>query len=221
MVCDLLIWSLVGAVFVVTLSVAGIGLAALLSPLATAATWQVFSSIGDAFGVVALVTLVATFGVQYRELRQQRAELQAQRETLSLSQVAHDRTAEAAIREVHIQLMRMAIDDLELAQVWPDLPRAATPTKVRQYLYANLIMSEYSSVLKYRSDDDCRAILRILLSGPLIREYWRATRHERQRMAIPGTAWARFIALADEVFTESRDQWPVNPPKSTGTYDTA
>lgn len=48
----------------VMMSVAGIGLAALLSPLANPATWQVFSSIGNAFGVVALVALVATAAVQ-------------------------------------------------------------------------------------------------------------------------------------------------------------
>lgn len=187
------------------MSVAGIGLAAMLSPLANAATWQVFSSIGDAFGVVALVALVATFGVQYHELRQQRAELAAQRETLALSERAHNRSAEAAIRDVHMGLMKMAIDDPDLAEVWPDLPSGVPQARTRQYLYANLIMSEFSSALKIRDIDDnhCRAVLRVLLSGPVMREYWQMTRSNRARLLIPGTAWARFVALADSVFAES------------------
>ncbi len=102
--------------------------------------------------------------------------------------------------------MKMAIEDPTLAAVWPDLPAGVSRTRVRRYLYANLIMNEVATGLKISNIDDerVRGVLRVLFGSELLREYWEAARDNRQRLLLPDTTWARFVSLAEEVYSEAR-----------------
>jgi hypothetical protein len=211
----------VGFISVVTLS--GIGLAAAVRPLASAETWRTLSSVGDAFGVVALFALVGTFVIQYRELRRQHAELQIQRQAITLAQRALGRTAEAEVRKLHVQLVKMSLDDPELAEVWPRLTPGLPPARLRQYLFANLILQHVATALTIGdiTEEHAKAAVRYMFTSPLMREYWAATRADREQTVVQGTRWADFVRLTDEVFSERRgdDRWPMNRPRPRHPLD--
>src|SRR6185437_8544462 len=81
-----------------------------------------------------------TLWVQYRELKMQRSELHEQRLTADRSTEALQQSAEADFRARHVELLKMAIDDPALAEVWPPYGDDVTPEQTRQFLYANLIL---------------------------------------------------------------------------------
>jgi hypothetical protein len=188
----------------------GVLVAELLAGGAPSATWHRYADVGETFGAInsvfsglALAALVITFWVQFHELRTQRTELAMQREALSKSQEALHRTAEANLRMLHVELLKMGIDDPDLAAVWPPLKPGLPHEINRQYFYANLIFQNvrlYLTVGSY-STAHIEANLRYLFSSPLMRDYWKASAFGRSFVP-PDTLEAELAALADSICTE-------------------
>jgi hypothetical protein len=97
--------------------------------------------------------------------------------------------AEADLRALHTNLMKMAMDDNDLAEVWPALRPGLRPRRNRQYLYANLIVQHAWLNIRIHeyTEAEMRNNLRYLFDSPVMREYWAATHAHRARLLVPGT----------------------------------
>jgi hypothetical protein len=174
-------------------------------------TGQVFESVAAIFSGLAFVALVVTFLLQLEELRMQRRELENQRQEMSRSQGELHRSAEADIRQLHVELLTMGINDEQLADVWPD-PTPDVPFAVRRQLwYANLIYQHQRMAVELSglSVDQTKAWLRRALRSPIMRQYWATGAEVRQDVLIPGTPEWQFAQLTDEIYNELTD-----PPDS-------
>jgi hypothetical protein len=204
-------WIAVSLVAVGAVLVAGLVLVAVVAQTGSTDTWNRWSSAGQAFGVLtavfsgfALAALVITFGLQLQELKAQRIELCQQRELLGDARAALHRSAEADLRTLHTNLMKMAMDDNDLADVWPPIQPGLSARRNRQFLYANLIVQHLwlNVQIGQLSQTEMRNQLRHVFGSPLIRLYWAATQGNRAMLLVPGTPEFAFAQAADEIFLE-------------------
>ena len=206
-----LVYWAAGVVFlVVAILMAGVGIAALLARQGNADEWSRWSDVGETFGALssiisglALVALVVTFKAQYQELREHRRELGEQRQSLIKNHGELRRTAESNLRSLHLEILRMSIDDPDLAEVWPPFEPNLTIKRNRQYLYANAIYNYHWTALRVSDYSDEQIIdhLRYLFTSPLMRDYWRAAAFARTSL-VPGSAEHAFAQKVDEVCRE-------------------
>jgi len=187
-----------------------IGIAVTASRQATPASWNRWANVGQAFESVnalfsglAFVALVVTFSIQYQELRMQRLELQMQREAMNKSNGELRRSAEADLRRLHVELIKMSINDPTLAAVWPDLKPDVDHERNRQFLYANLIIQHIRLNVQIggASESEIRNTIRWLFNSPVIRDYWAAAADVRAQMIVEPTE-RQFADLADEIYSE-------------------
>ncbi len=172
-------------------------------------TSQMFESVAAIFSGLAFIALVVTFLLQLEELRLQRRELESQRRELSRSQGELHRSAEADLRQLHVELLKMGINDEQLADVWPD-PGPEVPFAVRRQLwYANLIYQHQrlATELSGMSIEQTKAWLRGAFRSPIMRQYWAAGSEIRAAILVPGTSEWQYAQLVDEIFDE-----PTEPP---------
>lgn len=202
----------------------GLGFVAALQSLGTPNEWAERANVGDSFGVVnaivsglALAALIVTLWLQSRELALQRSELAMQREALNQSRDELHRSAEASLRMLHVDLIRMSIDDPTLAAVWPPLDPNAGHEKERQYLYANLIYQHMWLSLRISdySEEQVQNRLRYLFTSALMREYWRAAGKARMSL-VPGTPEHQFAEAAERICSEYEDLFANARPTSSG-----
>jgi hypothetical protein len=187
------IWWLVAVLLGTVLSLAaGLGVAVLLGRQGDANDWAMWSDVGQTFGVLssvisglALVVLVGTARMQFREMREQRRELEQQRHLHVQQGSEMQRTAEANVGLLHLEILKMAINDQSLAEVWPEFAPGLTPEKNRQLLYANLIyqLQRISLVVNKNSNQELLEMMRYLFTSPVMREYWRLTDYGRSALA--------------------------------------
>jgi hypothetical protein len=115
----------------------------------------------------------------------------------------------------------MAIDDANLAEVWPELQPGVSPERNRQFLYTNLIL-QYAW-LKHRISDyteaEMRSNLRYLFGSPVIHDYWLASAGPRSRILVPGTDETGFDQIAEEVFREYVDSLATADAPNAGEPD--
>ncbi|WP_433239316.1 DUF6082 family protein [Streptosporangium sp. CA-135522] len=116
---------------------------------------EALSPIGVFFSGVAFIGIALTLFLQGRELRNQREELTIAREE-------QQRSSEIALHELHTNLIRMAIDDPELRQVWPQISSGTRVTKKDHY--CNLILQSAEGRLRDPDDRAGRAARRAQLS---------------------------------------------------------
>ncbi len=214
-----LVWTgviriLSGIAAMVTLAVLlvafGVVAAALAASIERPSTWIGWANIGESFGVLngvlsgmAFVALVATLWVQYRELSAQRAELRMQRDAIERSGSELRRSADAEMRRLHIELLKMSIEDPALARVWPD-PAVESDERRRQLMYANLVFQHLalSMLMGEYPDDRIRETLRYVFESELMREYWISSAAVRSRTQVPGSDPWRIARIGDEVCRE-------------------
>nr|BFE63847.1 hypothetical protein GCM10020063_083730 [Dactylosporangium thailandense] len=105
------------------LGLAGIGAAEMATGTRAPRGWDelsdAFSVVNGIFSAFALIVVLVTLWVQFNELRMQRAELRMQREAAEQSGRELFRSSESVVRELHNHLLEMAINDEDLAEVWP------------------------------------------------------------------------------------------------------
>jgi hypothetical protein len=206
----IVMWCLAVMVLSGVTLLAGVGVAALLSQQGDATFWNKLSNVGQAFGVLssvisglALAYLVVTSRVQFRELRASRDDLERQHQLLLRSHAELQRTAEASRGQLHLDILRLAIDDPQLAEVWPPFQPGLTTTQNRQYLYANIIYQFQQTWMRVggHSDEDVLGTMRYLFTSPIIRDYWRASARARMSL-VPGTDEYRLAQKVDELWHE-------------------
>ncbi len=86
---------------------------------------QIVEPVSAAFSGLAFIALVVTFRLQYDELVLQRQELESQRHAMDRTQSELHRSADADIRACHVELMRLSMEDGDLAEVLAGVPGRA------------------------------------------------------------------------------------------------
>jgi len=197
------------AVAAITL-LTGVGVAAVLGDRFGGEQWSRLSDVGQTFGVLssiisglALVALVITARIQFREIRHNRADLERQREFWARSQQELHRTAESNHLGLLMEILKMSIDDDDLAAVWPEYEPVPSRQRNRQYLYANIIYQFNWSSLRMNgySDEQVLANMRYLFTSQLMREYWAAGARARKSL-VPGSSEFDFARRIDELCGE-------------------
>lgn len=98
-----------------------------------------WSQIGQALAAVGVFfSGVAFIGIATALLMQQR-ELANQHEELRIVQEEQRRSSEISLRQLHMDIIKMAINDRDLLSVWPPTGQGATRGKKDQY--CNLILN--------------------------------------------------------------------------------
>jgi hypothetical protein len=198
-------------VFVVVVSLVSVGIAEAVSTVVGSKavdlgqSSQMFESVAAIFSGLAFIALVITFLLQLEELRMQRHELESQRHEMSRSQGELHRSAEADLRRLHFELLKMSIDDADLAEVWGgDLDLSLSHEVRRKYLYANLIYQHQRLAMELEglTDEHRRIWVRQIFQSALMREFWSITASARNRYLVPGTAEWKFMQMTDEVLSE-------------------
>src|SRR5437868_12433737 len=121
---------------------------------------------GILFSGAAFIAIALTLIYQRRELHGQREELHITREELS-------RTSEIALRQLHNDLIKLAINDRDLRRVWPHMAPGVASTK--QDYYVNLILNLQK--VAYEADtikiNELRGSLLYLMSSPDVYSFWK------------------------------------------------
>lgn len=190
---------------IVVLSVGLIG----ASPLAldafhgSTSHWNRLSAIGQTYGaasavlsVLAVIGVAVTLVLQARDSRSLRLQ---------------------AIRESHIRLLEMAMNDPELNKVWGPSGLSDPFVQQRQNMYANMILSQWEMSYATRSltDDHLRLLAAEFLSGTIGREFWALARQARLDTS-ESKLNRRFHELIDEEYQRSLTT-PALPPPEPGT----
>jgi uncharacterized protein DUF6082 len=192
----LIVWFVGLFVVTVVTLLAGVGVAALLARRGDAANWSKWSDVGQTFGALssiisglALVAVVVTARAQFRELANNHSELR--------------RTAQANHGMLHLEILKMSIENPDLARVWPPFLPNLSADLNRQYLYANVIYQFHWTSMRIGdyTDEEVLASLRYLFTSPLMRDYWRAAEYARTSLP-PGSDEYIFAQKVDQVCRE-------------------
>jgi hypothetical protein len=198
-------------VLVVVAALAAIGLV-VLSPLGLGVLdeagdrdWRRLSEIGQTYGAVtALLSVLALGGVVGSLVLQSRAS-------------RLDR--ELAHRTIHVELMKMAIDDPTLLRIWGRWG-TETPENQRYYAYINLFVSfwEMAYDARIRTSEELAASADGLFASELGRSFWKdrgasrvaASRRMRELHALLDERWQRAVHLAADAQNEGTESSPVS-----------
>ena len=134
---------------------------------------QALEPVGVFFSGVAFIGIAVTLFLQGREL-------QNQREELAITRQEQQRSSEIALRQLHTDLIKMAIADRELREVWPPIAPGVAETK-KDY-YCNLILNLQKVVYEARTIElaELRGALKNLMTSPDMRTFWRKARAARR-----------------------------------------
>jgi hypothetical protein len=177
----------VGASLIVALTLGGgVGIAATLGRSGSKEDWSRWSDVGQSFGVLSSVVAVLTLAAVVVTTRIQNRELQ--------------RNSAVGLGHLHAEILKMSIEDEELAEVWPAFHPNLSASRNRQYLYANIIYQFHLTSLKLKnaSDEEVVGSMRYLFTSPIMRGYWAAAQHIRTSLE-PGSAEFAFAATLDDI----------------------
>ncbi|WP_326823730.1 DUF6082 family protein [Streptosporangium sp. NBC_01756] len=162
---------------------------------------EALSPIGVFFSGVAFIGIALTLFLQGRELRNQREELTIAREE-------QQRSSEIALRELHTGLIRMAIDDPELRQVWPQMSSGAGVTKKDHY--CNLILNLQKVAYETRTIElaELRGALSHLMESRDIYLFWQKVRTVRVQVTQGDEGEDFFTAEVDRAFAHATPPAP-------------
>lgn len=165
---------------------AGVGLAAVLGHSGAPEDWSKWSDVGQTFGALssiisglALVAVVVTARIQLHEMQ---------------------RSATAELSMLHLEILKLSIEDDELAEVWPTFLPDLPAKRNRQFLYANIIYQFHWTTLRLdkATDEEVLGSMRYLFTSPLMRQYWTAAAQGRTSLA-PGSPEHVFTKKLDEL----------------------
>ncbi len=148
---------------------------------ATLSRWsligQAVEPIGILYSGAALFAVIVALALQRRQLRTQANEL-------SVALREQERNSELALRQLHTDLIRMAIDDPELAAVWP--PMAPGVQSGRTDHYCNLILNLQKVAYEAGTIEkpELAGVLHYLMSSPQMYSFW--TKVRSARLAVTG-----------------------------------
>jgi Family of unknown function (DUF6082) len=158
---------------------------------------QALSPVGVLFSGVAFVGIALTLTLQRREL-------QNQREELGIIQEEQQRSSEVALRQLHTDMIKMAIEDPELQAVWPDIAPGIRAGK-REH-YCNLLLNLQKVAYETHTIQlaELRAALRFLMTSRDMRSFWNNVRPAREAVTGGDEAEDFFTREVDAAYSEIR-----------------
>jgi hypothetical protein len=182
---------------------AGVGAAAALAQQGGPDEWHTWSDVGQTFGVLSSIISSLALVAVVITARQNREELERHRQFLMHNNAELKRTSYSSLGMLHQNLVKMSIDDDDLAQVWPAFDPSITPERNRQFLYANLIYSFQLTALQSGNHTETSVIetMRYLFSNPQMRDYWRFARKARTTLD-PASFEYEFTLKVDRICAE-------------------
>lgn len=142
------------------------------------AGWARLSSIGQTYGAAsAVLSALALVGVAFSLVLQQRESRSSR---------------EHALRALHIELLRMSLDNDAYLECWGQIGDSVDNRDwYRQHIYINLIVSHWQMMWEIGalSENHLRLVSSQLFRGPLGRKYW--SEASRVRPAVEGGRRAR------------------------------
>jgi hypothetical protein len=178
------------------------------APPATLHTWadlgQAFGALSAVVAVAALGAFVLTFAAQQRETRENRRELQMQRQALARSERELHCAAETGLSMFHFKLLTLSIDNPNLAAVWPTAEPHLPHEVNQQYLYCTLILEGVwlNARAGRFNDDDIRAAVTYFFTSAVFRRYWQSFRAKRGVVAAMDGPESRYFSIVDEVYAK-------------------
>jgi hypothetical protein len=154
-----------------------------------------WSLIGQAVTPLSLLySGLALFAIIFALLMQRR-DLHNQREALAIALDEQRRSGEIALRALHVDLIKMALEDEELAEVWP--PLAPGVSETRKDHYCNLILNLQKVAYEASTIelDELRGALAHLMQSPDMFAFWTKARSARVSITQGDTGEDHFTAL--------------------------
>lgn len=161
---------------------------------------QALSPVGVFFSGIAFVAVAYT-------LLTQRRELQNQHDELSIALEEQARTSEVAMRRLHTDLIKMAIDDPELSAVWPDITPGNMSSKKDHY--CNLILNLQKLAYEAHTIElaELRSALSYLMTSRDMYRFWAKVRSARVQVTGGDESEDFFTTEVDRAFSSA------NPPR--------
>lgn len=197
-----------------TLVTAGVAVPVVLLLHVNDATLSRWSQIGQAlepvgvfFSGVAFIGIALTLFLQSREL-------QNQREELAITREEQQRNSEVALRQLHTDLIKMAISDRELREVWPPIAPGIAETKKDHY--CNLILNLQKVAYEAHTIElaELRGALRYLMASRDMYRFWTKARSARGAITTGDDAEDLFTTEVDKAFADA------TPPRAAGLNHT-
>jgi hypothetical protein len=164
--------------------------------------WERLSQIGQTYGAAsALLAALALGGIVFSLILQVR-EYRASREQ--------------ALRMIHTDLLKMAMDDPLYRRSWGPHFASEDTDRQREHMYLNLVFSNMQMRWELRaiSEHHLRASLGVVLSGAAGQRFWSAVRELRSK-AVSGRRERRFHQIVEEEYQRAapaEQEEPVSPP---------
>jgi hypothetical protein len=154
---------------------------------------QALEPVGVFFSGVAFIGIALTLFLQGREL-------QNQREELTITREEQQRSGEIAIRQLHTDLVKMAIVDRELREVWPPIAPGIAETKKDHY--CNLILNLQKVAYEAHTIElaELRGALGYLMTSRDMYLFWKKARAARGAVTAGDEAEDFFTAEVDRAF---------------------
>jgi uncharacterized protein DUF6082 len=162
---------------------------------------QALSPVDIFFSGVGFIGIAVALLIQQRVLQNQSAEI-------SIAQEEQARGSEVVMRQLHTDLVKMAIEDPELLAVWPDIAPGVSESKKDHY--CNLILNLQKVAYETHAIElaELRGALRYLMTSRDIYLFWQKTRQARLLITSGDQGEDFFTAEVDRAFGESKA-----PPK--------
>jgi len=152
---------------------------------------------------IAFVGIAVTLFLQRRELKNQREEIAIAREEQM-------RSSEIVMRQLHTDVIKMAIDDAELRSVWPQMTPGVPET--RRDHYCNLILNLQKVAYEAGTIEleELRGALNYLMSSRDIYSFWERAHPARTSVTEGDEGEDFFTSEVDRAFSGATPPSPSN-----------
>ncbi len=122
---------------------------------------------------------------------------------MQVARLTLQRSLEAEVRKQHLQLVQLALNDPQLAAVWPR-DAGGDVTAQRQHFYANELIQHMwlAFVSGLSTRDQLVNDLRFLFASPKIRAFWEETAATRHNIYTEGSEDLGLATIADAIVAE-------------------
>lgn len=153
--------------------------------------WSQLSDVGQTYGAASAILAALALGGVAVSLFLQRKESKAAREQ--------------ALRGLHTDLLKMALDDHEFMACWGIIGESGDMSWHRQHIYLNLIVSHWQMMweMNVLTEQHLRILARGIFGGPLGLRYWSEARDVRL-VAEKGRRAREFHAVVNDEYLISR-----------------
>ncbi|TDB80272.1 DUF6082 family protein [Micromonospora sp. KC721] len=164
--------------------------------------WPLLGNVGEAYGAasailagLALIGVAASLVIQAREAKAAR---------------------EQALRGLHTDLLKMAIDDPGLLECWGPIEQSTDLDWFRKHVYANLIVSHWQLMweVDVLSEPHLEVLADQFFKGAIGRRFWTEARGPRMKAETSRRA-RRFTIVVDRSYQAAIDAGPATDETSS------